>query len=141
MIGEVVFSLLVFFSIIIDLRNPQTKTCIKNNPKVLPSLILHHLFSIFAYFGWMISNKTILQIYLLVPPLLYIHWKTYGYCYWTVLTNRQCGWDKGKNLNDLLEYFNLKDTSFLDTIPYYLLIIFTGYLIGIFRFMDLKVYK
>lgn len=136
MFGEFIFSLLVISSIYIDLTNEKTKQCIKTNRKVLPSLILHHIFSIFAYFGWMLSNKTIQKIYLFTPPLLYLHWKTYGHCYWTVLTNRQCGWDKGKNLNDLLQYLGLKDNSFFNIVPYYLIVIFVGYLIGLYKYFS-----
>jgi hypothetical protein len=136
MLGEVIFSLLVISSIYIDLANEKTKQCIRRNRKVLPSLILHHILSIFAYFGWMLTNKTIKQIYLFTPPLLYLHWKTYGFCYWTVLTNKQCDWPKGKSLNDLLQYFGLKDNSFFGIVPYYLIVIFVGYLIGLYKYFN-----
>jgi hypothetical protein len=124
---------LMILSIVLDLNNNTTKKCVDKNKRIFPLLIFHHILSVFVYFGWILNDKRILQIYLFVPPLIAMHWLMNENCILTEYTNETCNWKKTKYLNDLIEQIKFKKEAFLDTIKYHYILIFLGYCIALYK--------
>jgi hypothetical protein len=120
-------------SIVLDLNNKTTKKCVNKNSRILPLLIFHHILSVFVYFGWILNDKRILQVYLFIPPIIAMHWLMNENCIITEYTNETCNWKKTKYLNDLIEQMHFKKEAFLDTIKYHYILIILGYCIALYK--------
>ena len=124
---------LMVLSIVLDLNNQTTKKCVMKNKRILPLLIFHHILSIFLYFGWILNDKRILQVYLFIPPVIAMHWLINENCILTEYTNETCKWKKNKYLNDLIEQINFKRKTFLDIIKYHYILLILGYCIALYK--------
>ena len=94
-----IFFLLVISEFIIDITT-VTKKC--NTLKSKSFLFLHHMISVYGYFGCFLFNP-IYHFLSLIGVL--IHWKTNNNrCEFTVITNKQCGYDESRVFND---FFNM----------------------------------
>ena len=93
-----------FLSYLIDIYTSPTnyyKKCIKK-PEFHAKLLFHHIIVIFIFFGWLSNNKYLLMIYLFVPIILIMHWKTNNNrCAMTETVNSMCGLDKDDYIRDL----------------------------------------
>ena len=127
---------LIVLSITLDLNDKHTKKCMKINHHILPLLILHHILSIFFYFGWILNDKKFLQIYLLVPPLIGLHWLTNGNCILSEMTNDVCEWEKTTFINDLVKQMHMKRKSFMSVIKYYYILLIVGYCIALYKYFS-----
>jgi hypothetical protein len=127
---------LMVLSITLDLNNKATIKCIGKNKRILPLLIIHHILSIFTYFGWILNDKNFLQIYLFVPPLVAMHWLMNSNCILSEMTNDVCEWRKTKYLNDLVQQMNLKRKSFMDIVKYHYIILIGGYCIALYKYFS-----
>ncbi len=70
-------------------------------------LLLHHIFNIFLYFGWLTNNKDILKIIIYFPIITIIAWKINNdKCIFTELINKYYG--NQKYFNDFINVIGLK---------------------------------
>lgn len=55
------------------------------------SLLLHHIYFVFAFFGFLASDKHVLTIYVLLVIISLLHWQQNGdHCAWTQQLNDEC---------------------------------------------------
>jgi hypothetical protein len=102
---------LTILQISLDLNSTATKkcTCDHFNPKLLTIFLSHHIFNIFANFGWLVPNKQILFIYVIMIPILFMHWQTNDdKCILTQLYNKECGFNDSYVFNDFFSMVGLK---------------------------------
>lgn len=65
-----------------------------NSESLLLIIFMHHFLVCFAYLGWLFNNPAILFLYLLMPPVIFLHWKTNdNMCIFTQKINDECGED------------------------------------------------
>ena len=109
-----VFVALIVVSIFLDLKDKKTNECIKKlstreQAKLVAILIFHHIINIFANFGYLLSNKILLTLYIFAPVLMISYWKLNGdKCDVTLWANKICGWNGDKYFNDLFNIVGLK---------------------------------
>lgn len=101
MLGTILFIIIFLISTIQDLQDKETSKCIDMNRHIAVITILHHLFSNFILFGWMITPLWIVKLYLITLLLTVIYWGIVGYCHVSRYVNKTCKWDKEKYFNDL----------------------------------------
>jgi len=105
-IKYILFILFFVLNIIYDLCSSKTTTCIEKKNKIFLLVLIHHIFCVFLYFGWIFDNEYILFIYLVSVFITVSLWICTGACYLTKLTNDQCGWEEHTKFNGLLHCFN-----------------------------------
>lgn len=132
MLGNILFISILTVSILRDLTNKDTKHCIKKNRKMYGITILHHLFSVFIHFGWMLSPISLVYIYLISALSMLIYWFIYGFCHVTKYVNKTCEWDKDKYFNDLT--YDLKVSNKVSAYMLYLI----GIAIALYRVIILN---
>ena len=109
MLGTIIFIIIFLLSTIQDLTNKDTRRCIDLNSHIAIITILHHLFSNFILFGWIITPLWIVKLYLIALILTVIYWAIVGYCHISRYVNRTCQWNQNKYFNDLT--YQLKQTK------------------------------
>tara|TARA_B110000495_G_C22998564_1_gene589025 strand:+ start:91 stop:507 length:417 start_codon:yes stop_codon:yes gene_type:complete len=68
--------------------------------------IIHCVFSVYLYFGWIFfENK---KLHLLITVLVLIHWIINKKCIITTITNELCGYDVSDKFQDILYHLNLE---------------------------------
>lgn len=106
---NIIFLIIYFFQIIADLFfTKQTKKCISDNPlykdkiKIILIIVLHHLYSSFLIYGWILSSKWMLLLYIIINIITFISWYfNNGLCGITVLQNQLCNWKITKSFNNI----------------------------------------
>jgi hypothetical protein len=100
------------------------------NKKAYPILLIHHIINIFAQFGFLFNDKTLLTIYVFAPILTMIHWKTNNNkCVLTQIVNEMCGYDM--YFRDIWFLMGLKNAKYYSEIHYSYLIV--GWIIAIVK--------
>jgi hypothetical protein len=85
----------------------------KKNIKVNLTLLLHHISNVFTQFGWLSNNKTILTLYLIIPPLIIVHWNSNNNrCILTEYTNKNCNIDQDSSFRDLWFTMGIKGKKY-----------------------------
>ena len=70
------------------------------------SLLLHHIYFIFAFFGFLASDKRVLTMYILLVIISLLHWQQNGdHCAWTQQLNEDCQTTGG--LRTIFSYFSV----------------------------------
>ena len=111
---NIIFLMIYFFQIIADLVfNETTKKCISNNPlykdkiKIILIIVLHHLYSTFLIYGWILSSKWMLLLYIIINIITFISWYfNNGLCRITVLQNQLCNWKITKSFNNICSFIH-----------------------------------
>lgn len=117
MMLNIVFYIIIIVSIYLDLKDKDTVKCMSSitkqeKTKLVLILIFHHIINIFANFGYLLKNRTLLYIYIVVPFLMFTYWwLNNDKCHVTVWANNICGWKGDKNFNDLFNIAGLKKTD------------------------------
>ena len=101
-LGTTIFVILILLSLVNDLSSQETVECVKKHKHILLITILHHIFSVYIIFGWMITPIWVTKIYLASIISLIIYWSITGYCHVTKYVNEKCEWDDNKKFNDLI---------------------------------------
>jgi hypothetical protein len=109
MLGVYIFISLLLISLIRDIRDEKTRECMSANKKILPITLIHHFFSIFVLFGWLLSPISLVKIYAIVTLSTIVYWGVFGFCHVSKYVNKTCGWDKDKYFNDIVS--ELKSSS------------------------------
>jgi hypothetical protein len=126
----IILSVITF---IIDIRTNNNTECL-NRPDnffikkicICYSLFIHHLLQNFAVFGWLFNNKLILWFYVLIPFLMFIHWKTNNnQCVITQIVNGLCKFADSDYFNGIFNIFHFTDFSIWNNYLHYLYIIIT----------------
>ena len=113
----------IFF--IIDIR-----TFSYCNKKAYPILLVHHIINIFAQFGFLCNDKTLLTIYAVAPILTMLHWKTNNNkCILTQVVNEICGYDM--YFRDIWFLMGLKSKKYYSEMHYAYLTV--GWIIAIVK--------
>ena len=100
------------------------------NKKVYPVLLLHHILNIFAQFGFLCTDKTLLTLYVFAPILTMLHWKTNNNkCFLTQYVNDACGYDM--YFRDLWFLLGIKTLENYSQIHYAYLI--AGWIIAVMK--------
>ena len=100
-----IFIILCLLSIWIDFSTKNTNKCVKNDKKLAFIIILHHIFSTFLHFGWIIPNKMILKLYIIIAIFAIINWAIFKNCQITEYANNRCNGDNKDNKEDENVYF------------------------------------
>ena len=96
--------IILLFGVISYYLDSTRKICNSSNS----ILLIHHMANIFANFGWISNSRVVLEIYLVVPIIVFIHWKTNNNkCILTEWHNKNCGEDLNKPFNDFFNILNL----------------------------------
>lgn len=110
----IIFTGIIAYFIDILWSNNYYKSCI-NNIKFHTILLIHHIFIIFIFFGWLSNNRLILYIYILIPFILIIHWKTNNNnCFLTQRVNKICELNENEYIRDFLYFIGLKKSNYYD---------------------------
>lgn len=125
------FLILAIIAFILDIK---TNDCIKEkrfkSPLIFINLYLHHLINIFLNFGWISDDPMILKIYLVLPFIVLLHWKTNkGKCAVTQHANEICGNLENEYMHDFLYILGIKQSKYYDIIQN--TILFGGMLIAV----------
>lgn len=114
---DTIFVLIIIVSIYLDLKDKQTQKCMsqitkQQKAKLVGILVLHHILNIFANFGYLLSNRYLLSLYVFAPFAMIAYWGMNGdRCDITVWANDICGWEGDKYFNDLFNIVGLKKTD------------------------------
>lgn len=109
-----IFLILFFINLYIDFSTKETQKCIKKNSNVIIILIIHHFFSTFLHFGWVIQNKIVLKLYICIGLFTIINWTLFNHCQVTTYTNKMCTVDSSNKYSyfqDIVWWFGLKDCN------------------------------
>lgn len=127
MIDLIYIILLGILSYLLDISTAPKRyysKCI-NKTKFHLKLLLHHTIVMFIFFGWLSNNKYLLIIYVFIPFILIIHWKTNNNrCVMTEDVNNMCGLDKDEYIRDFLYIIGFKKTKYYDPV-YKIFLLFT----------------
>jgi hypothetical protein len=128
----IIFGGLSLIAFIIDINN---NICIKNkynHISIYIWLYLHHLLNIFANFGFISQNKTVLLFYLFTPIIATIHWMSNNNkCILTQIVNNICN-----DNNEFRDFWELLGIKKLTNYKYYhYTFIFFGWCIGLYRYI------
>ena len=98
--------------------------------KVYPALFIHHIINIFAQFGFLCNDKTLLTLYAVAPLLTMLHWQTNeNKCFLTEYVNNTCGYNM--YFRDIWYLLGVKDLKYYSQIHYAYL--FVGWVIAIVK--------
>jgi hypothetical protein len=98
--------------------------------EVYPVLLIHHIVNIFAQFGFLSNDKTLLSLYVVAPLLTMIHWKTNdNKCFLTELVNESCGYEM--YFRDIWFLLGVKDLKYYSQLHYGYL--FIGWIIAVVK--------
>jgi len=123
---DLVQEFLIFFYISLLSFAVDKNKCGKGNL----ILFLHHFVNIFANFGWLATNKLLLQIYIFVPVIVVAHWLMNGNkCVLTQVYNNICDTPDQK-FNDIFDEMGLKKHDWWKNYGHIVFLIF-GYSIAL----------
>ena len=95
----------VSFILDIALNNKNYKKC----PKIYPVLFFHHFIWLFALFGWLSNNKSILKIFCITIIIYLTHWKVNNNkCFITEWIKENCNLSEKYGLQVITNHFKLK---------------------------------
>lgn len=122
------FIFIVILEIFIDAFNTQTYTCIINTQNTNPStallILFHHISNCFLLYGWLINNRIVAILHLVIVIFTMLHWKlNRNRCALTVKVNQQCGWNENKPFHDILDELGLKRIPAWNELWHYVFII------------------
>jgi hypothetical protein len=93
-----------FYLLDITLHKDRYLSCW--NIRVQVALWLHHIYYIFAMFGWLSKDKRILTLYCIAVVASLLHWAgNEDKCDWTLWLNKQCNTTGG--LRTFMSYFKV----------------------------------
>ena len=113
----VILIYLYIFELSLDLVTNKCYQKLENKDKYKFNIILllHHVISVFAQFGWIFNNKKILILYIIQNSIILLHWMTNkGKCFITVIINKLCKQDyqnKYISFDDLPKKLGIKFLS------------------------------
>ena len=84
------------------LLDRTTSSCHSFKGEIL--LFLHHLFTLYLYFGSFFFGP---KNHLILSLVVLIHWISYKRCILTIYTNQYCGVDIKRPFNDYIRMFGL----------------------------------
>lgn len=68
----IIIALVIIFFLIEAFRSK----CIQENPSTIPIALLHHAIFTFALLGWILDDPVILFIYICIPLVALLQWRT-----------------------------------------------------------------
>lgn len=112
------FLILALIAFILDIK---TNDCIKEkrykSAMIYINLYFHHLLNMFLNFGWISDNPMVLKIYLIMPIIILLHWKTNdGKCAVTQHANEICGNPENEYMHDFLYLLGIKESKYYDLV-------------------------
>ena len=126
---SVIFILGILFFII------DIKTFHYCTTNVYPTLLVHHILNVFAQFGFLCTNKTLLIFYLFAPILVMVHWKTNNNkCFLTEMVNKECGY-KNMYFRDIWFLLGFKNLQNYSDIHFTYLI--CAWFLGLIRYLSI----
>ena len=135
-VSTILFFFILVINIFLDFISNKTYKCYSTSPKriqIIILLILHHIFNIFANFGWLFYSHTLLILYVISIPTMYLHWYiNNNKCRVTSIINNMCGWEDKTYFNDMFNMLGLKKYESWDTI-YHNVLIGVGISIAIYK--------
>ena len=100
--------LIIILTIVAFILDKHVYSC--NRGRLI--LALHHALNIFANFGWVLNNKSLLLVYLCAPIVCLLHWYTNdNKCILTQKYNSICNLPQDTPFNDLFNIIGLKKHS------------------------------
>lgn len=116
--------LIILLEIILDFSTSDTMICIKNHPKIIFRLALHHIINCFLLYGWILDNPILLLIHILIAISVVIYWLlNSNLCDLTVDVNETCGWKKDSPFKDLLYMSGIKSIPNWNRLWHYVLVL------------------
>ena len=106
-----ILAIITAVALVIDI-NIRCKTCLQDNNKlcdIITVIIVHRIIYIFMYFGWIFSNKIVLNIYLIFLLCIILHcssndWK----CYLSQVENSICNFHENNRYDYIFKIFDTK---------------------------------
>ena len=100
--------------------------------RIILLIVLHHFLSTFLTFGWILTSKTIIKIYLITLFVVIGSWQiNNGLCYFTALQNDMCGCNRKKPFNHLLQLIKIKENQ--SNKKYYYGILTIGIIVSLYK--------
>lgn len=104
------FFFLTCLEIGIDFFHPHTQTCIKHKGLHLAVILLvHHVIGSFLMYGWLLPNKNLLFLFIILNALVLLEWLVHRHNRLTRYVNQQCDWKPDTPLRDLMWKLGFKD--------------------------------
>lgn len=85
------FVLIIIIVIVAFVLDALTNKCIQNSFQAGAVVFLHHFIYVFSLLGWLLDDPALLIIYVTLPAIVWLHWKTSKYCFVDDVTANICG--------------------------------------------------
>jgi uncharacterized membrane protein len=138
----ILLGMIAYLTDIISAPPGYYKKCIRK-PYFHLKLLFHHIIVIFILLGWLSNNRYILSVYIFIPIILIVHWRTNNNrCTLTEDVNKMCGLDEDEYIRDFLYLIGVKSTKYYDTLyKSFLVFSFFVVLIKLFQGTPFKSYS
>lgn len=91
------FVILIVVTIVAFILDAITNKCIQSSVQGATITLLHHLIYVFSLLGWLLDDPAILILYVTLPAIVTLHWKTSKECFVDEVTGELCGGHKQFN--------------------------------------------
>ena len=85
------FIIIILVTIVAFVLDALTNKCIQNSMKAGAIVFLHHSIYVFSLLGWLLDDPAILILYVTLPAIVWLHWKTSKNCFVDDVTADACG--------------------------------------------------
>jgi len=108
-----VFFIILLINLIIDNIYSSIFNCIRYNGIYIGVIILlHHIIAVIAYMGWLLPNKYLLLLSIIINISIQLHWITNNdECIMTTYSNKKCNIDKNEPLHDIIFLLHDSDST------------------------------
>jgi len=131
---DALFIAIAIGEIAIDFAHPHTVSCIKHKGlHIVLFLLFHHLLSSFMMYGWLLPNKKLLFLFIIVNALMLVEWFVHRRSYLTTHLNNQCGWKSDTPFRDLMWGLGFKQIQ-MGGLTLHVILAFVFLLFGIYLY-------
>lgn len=82
--------LIIVITIIVFLLDAITNPCIKSI-QAGTIIFTHHLIYVYSLLGWLVDDFAFLVLYVTLPAVVVLHWKTSPHCFFDTEAANACG--------------------------------------------------
>lgn len=118
-----VLALIILLEITLNFTRQDTRAHIKEHPKIIPYLVIHHIANCFLLYGWILNNTFMLIFHALCCVFIIIYWHTNKYCQLTVHVNKIVGTDDSEPFKDILYMLGFKSIPLWNVVWNHVLVI------------------
>jgi len=85
------FLIIIIVAIIGFILDSLTNTCIRDSIQGAIVTFTHHFIFAFCVFGWLLDDPALLILFLIILPIIKLHWKVHTECFVDEVTTNVCG--------------------------------------------------